>query len=67
MINTLPIILGSSSKFRQKVLKSLGYEFTILSPEIDEKAIHSNDGTLDSIMGLSKTLTIRLISLVCTG
>ncbi|KAI8902153.1 inosine triphosphate pyrophosphatase-like protein [Globomyces pollinis-pini] len=35
----LPIILGSSSKFRSAVLRDAGYEFTNLSPDVDEKNI----------------------------
>ncbi|KAJ3000474.1 hypothetical protein HDV02_005339 [Globomyces sp. JEL0801] len=35
----LPIVLGSSSKFRSAVLRDAGYEFTNLSPDVDEKNI----------------------------
>ncbi|KAI3978815.1 hypothetical protein MKX01_015990 [Papaver californicum] len=33
------IILGSSSKARQEILTEMGYEFTILTADIDEKSI----------------------------
>lgn len=35
----LPLILGSSSSARAKVLSSKGIEFTVIKPNIDEKAI----------------------------
>jgi septum formation protein len=35
----LPLVLGSSSKFRQQILSSHGYTFTVKKPEIDEKAV----------------------------
>lgn len=39
----MKIILGSSSKYRKAVLESNGYEFEIMSPDIDEKAIRTHD------------------------
>eukprot|EP00026_Physarum_polycephalum_P011813 Phypoly_transcript_12057.p1 GENE.Phypoly_transcript_12057~~Phypoly_transcript_12057.p1 ORF type:complete len:198 (+),score=29.17 Phypoly_transcript_12057:72-665(+) len=36
---TKPIILGSSSIHRKQVLQGLGINFTVMSPDIDEKAI----------------------------
>ncbi|MEK7551684.1 MAG: nucleoside triphosphate pyrophosphatase [Patescibacteria group bacterium] len=39
----MKIILGSSSKFRQKVMQDLGYDFEVISPNIDEKNIRDND------------------------
>lgn len=41
----MKIILGSSSKSRQKILKEMGYDFEIMSPDIDEKAIRHEDPT----------------------
>lgn len=38
-ISTLPIILGSSSKFRANILRSHNIPFTILKPDIDEKSV----------------------------
>ena len=43
MKNAMKIILGSSSKPRQEILKNLGYEFEIVKPEVDEKAIRCED------------------------
>lgn len=37
------IILGSSSRFRQEMLSQMGYQFSIVSPDIDEKAIRDAD------------------------
>lgn len=39
----MKIILGSSSKGRREALESAGYTFDIVAPDIDEKAIRSND------------------------
>lgn len=39
----MKIILGSSSKYRQKILRDAGYEFDVVSPDIDEKAIRFDD------------------------
>ena len=41
-MQSLPIILGSSSIWRKQVLTNLGYKFTTMSPDIDEKAIRYN-------------------------
>lgn len=40
---TMKIILGSSSKYRKAVLDGKGYQFEVMSPDIDEKAIRSKD------------------------
>ncbi|XP_050939161.1 uncharacterized protein LOC103503944 isoform X6 [Cucumis melo] len=37
--SSFKIILGSSSVARRKILSEMGYEFTIMSADIDEKAI----------------------------
>jgi len=42
----LPIILGSSSIHRKRILDSLGIKFTTLSPDIDEKAIRDPDPSI---------------------
>src|SRR5688572_5143829 len=39
----LPLILGSSSQWRRKVLESTGRPFEVMSPDIDEKAIRHAD------------------------
>lgn len=39
----LPIILGSASKGRKQVLENLGWEFEIMTADIDEKAIRFDD------------------------
>ncbi|MBI4992056.1 MAG: Maf family protein [Candidatus Harrisonbacteria bacterium] len=41
----MKIILGSSSKWRKKVLEEMGYEFEAISPGIDEKMIRFDDPT----------------------
>jgi len=37
------IILGSSSKWRQQIMRDMGYDFEVMSPDIDEKAIRRED------------------------
>jgi septum formation protein len=37
------IILGSGSKYRQQLLRELGYAFEVISPDIDEQAIRFAD------------------------
>lgn len=39
----MKIILGSSSKGRKLALENAGYEFEVVAPDIDEKAIRSDD------------------------
>ena len=39
----MKIILGSASKARQDILKNLGYDFEVMSANIDEKAIRIDD------------------------
>uniref|UniRef100_A0A2P2KVP0 Maf-like protein DDB_G0281937 n=1 Tax=Rhizophora mucronata TaxID=61149 RepID=A0A2P2KVP0_RHIMU len=37
--SSFKLILGSSSKARQKILAEMGYEFTVMTADIDEKCI----------------------------
>lgn len=39
----MKLILGSSSKFRKNILEREGYVFSIISPELDEKAVETPD------------------------
>lgn len=39
----MKIILGSSSKWRQQILKEANIEFSVINPDIDEKAIRHED------------------------
>ncbi|MBI3633719.1 MAG: Maf family protein [Candidatus Vogelbacteria bacterium] len=39
----MKIILGSSSEWRQKVMRDMGFEFECISPDIDEKSIRFTD------------------------
>ncbi|XP_047327687.1 7-methyl-GTP pyrophosphatase isoform X2 [Impatiens glandulifera] len=47
------IILGSSSVARRKILTDMGYEFKIMSPDIDEKNIRK-DKPEDLVMALAE-------------
>ena len=39
----MKIILGSQSRYRKEILKSMGVEFETMSPDIDERAIRFDD------------------------
>ena len=39
----MKLILGSSSKGRKDVLTEAGYVFEVITPDIDERAIHTDD------------------------
>lgn len=39
----MKIILGSSSKPRKEILEKMGYKFEVMSPDIDEKAVRTDD------------------------
>lgn len=51
-INNQPLILASSSKYRQRLLQRLGIQFTCISPQIDEKHL-ANEPTPDLVKRLS--------------
>ncbi|KAK4533796.1 hypothetical protein CCYA_CCYA19G4678 [Cyanidiococcus yangmingshanensis] len=49
------LILGSSSRTRQQLLKELGYEFVVMRPDIDEEAIrHPDAERLVRLLGHAK-------------
>jgi septum formation protein len=54
------IILGSSSKYRQKILKEMGCAFKVMAPDIDEKAIRFSDPE-KLTMALAKAKTKALV------
>lgn len=37
------LILGSSSKYRQQILREMGYSFEVVAPAVDEKSIRAAD------------------------
>lgn len=43
MVSNMKYILGSSSKWRQSIMDELGFEYTVISPDIDEKNIRDNN------------------------
>ena len=43
MVKRLNYILGSASKSRQELLREAGYEFSVMTAGIDEKAIRDDD------------------------
>ncbi|XP_022875861.1 maf-like protein DDB_G0281937 isoform X2 [Olea europaea var. sylvestris] len=51
--NQFKIILGSSSIARKMILSEMGYEFTTMSADIDEKAIRKEKPE-DSVMALAE-------------
>lgn len=40
---SLPLILGSASRWRKSLLTEAGFEFSIMKPDIDEKSIRHHD------------------------
>lgn len=55
------LILGSSSTARKKILGDMGYEFTTMSADIDEKAIR-NEKPEDLVMALAEAKADAIIS-----
>ncbi|KAI5081113.1 hypothetical protein GOP47_0004296 [Adiantum capillus-veneris] len=53
MPQTLQIILGSSSASRQSILKEMGFTFTVMAADIDEKAIR-RDTAEDLVLALAE-------------
>ncbi|XP_022034307.1 7-methyl-GTP pyrophosphatase isoform X2 [Helianthus annuus] len=60
------IILGSSSIARQKILAEMGYEFKIMSADIDEKAIRTEKPE-DLVMALAKAKADAIVSKLQTS
>jgi len=63
----MKIILGSSSAGRKLVMEELaqelGFDFEIMSPDIDEKAIRS-DNPSDLVMAIANTKADALVSVI---
>uniref|UniRef100_A0A0V0H2T8 Putative ovule protein n=1 Tax=Solanum chacoense TaxID=4108 RepID=A0A0V0H2T8_SOLCH len=55
------LILGSSSTARKKILGDMGYEFTTMSADIDEKAIRKEKPE-DLVMALAEAKADAIIS-----
>ena len=56
---TLPLTLGSSSSSRQAILNCAGWEYDIMIPDIDEKAIrHDDPYTLPVLIAKAKAEAI---------
>ncbi|XP_057760483.1 uncharacterized protein LOC130980857 [Arachis stenosperma] len=51
------IILGSSSKARRQILAEMGYEFTIMTADIDEKSIRKEKPE-DLVMALAEAKVV---------
>jgi septum formation protein len=59
-LSNLPLILGSSSLHRQKILSSAGFSFTCLHPNFPEESIrHKDPHTLTLSLAKAKNLSIR--------
>ena len=60
MTDALKIVLGSSSIWRRKVLEDVGWDFEVVSPDIEEKAIrHTNPAELTKLIALAKADAIK--------
>ncbi|KAM7514132.1 hypothetical protein LguiA_003715 [Lonicera macranthoides] len=55
------VILGSSSVARQKILAEMGYEFTVMSADIDEKGIRK-DNPEELVMALAEAKADAIMS-----
>lgn len=56
----ITIILGSSSRWRQKILTEAGVSFEVLSPDIDEKAIrHASPEILTTSLSQAKCNALK--------
>ncbi|KAM0066771.1 putative nucleoside triphosphate pyrophosphatase Maf-like protein [Helianthus debilis subsp. tardiflorus] len=62
----MQIILGSSSIARQKILAEMGYEYKIMSADIDEKAIRTEKPE-DLVMALAKAKADAIVSKLQTS
>nr|XP_043636025.1 7-methyl-GTP pyrophosphatase isoform X3 [Erigeron canadensis] len=60
------IILGSSSIARRKILSEMGYEFTLMSADIDEKAIRTEKPE-ELVMALAKAKADAIVSKLQTS
>ncbi|XP_022875863.1 maf-like protein DDB_G0281937 isoform X3 [Olea europaea var. sylvestris] len=64
--NQFKIILGSSSIARKMILSEMGYEFTTMSADIDEKAIRKEKPE-DSVMALAEAKAEAIIPKLRVG
>ena len=54
------IVLASSSQYRQKLLREMGFEFEVLAPEIDERAVSiSEPERLARTLSEAKAVAVR--------
>ncbi|WVZ26672.1 hypothetical protein V8G54_005216 [Vigna mungo] len=60
------IILGSSSKARREILSEMGYEFTIMTADIDEKSIR-REKPEDLVMALAEAKADAIVQRLPTG
>ncbi|RDX70858.1 Maf-like protein [Mucuna pruriens] len=60
------IILGSSSKARRQILAEMGYEFTIMTADIDEKGIR-REKPEDLVMVLAEAKADAIVQRLPTG
>ncbi|KAL2333707.1 hypothetical protein Fmac_014920 [Flemingia macrophylla] len=60
------IILGSSSKARREILAEMGYEFTIMTADIDEKSIR-REKPEDLVMTLAEAKADAIAQRLFTG
>ncbi|KAL5173302.1 Maf-like protein [Glycine soja] len=60
------IILGSSSKARREILSEMGYEFTVMTADIDEKCIR-REKPEDLVMALAEAKADAIVQRLPTG
>ncbi|XP_078435633.1 uncharacterized protein LOC144706517 [Wolffia australiana] len=59
--NPFKVILGSASATRRQILKEMGYDFTIMTADIDEKSIRKENPE-DLVMALAEAKAEAIIS-----
>ncbi|KAL4294329.1 hypothetical protein AHAS_Ahas18G0217200 [Arachis hypogaea] len=63
---SIKIILGSSSKARRQILAEMGYEFTIMTADIDEKSIRKEKPE-DLVMALAEAKADAIVQKLLIG
>ncbi|XP_057729741.1 uncharacterized protein LOC130945091 [Arachis stenosperma] len=63
---SIKIILGSSSKARRQILAEMGYEFTVMTADIDEKSIRKEKPE-DLVMALAEAKADAIVQKLLIG
>ncbi|KAI4327599.1 hypothetical protein L6164_020039 [Bauhinia variegata] len=64
--SSFKIILGSSSKARKHILREMGYEFTVMTADIDEKCIR-REKPEELVMALAEAKADAIVARLAAG